>query len=203
MNSLSKILLALSALAIIASPVQATPIQWQSSDGGNDHWYEIISDEGITWNEANTDASTLFGPNAHLATITSFAENSFIFNLGVEDHPYWLGGYQDDNAAPAEGWHWVTGEDWNYTQWAPGEPNDWHGTVENALAFAFFEGDGTWNDAPDSTRYLGNGGYVVEYDSAPVPEPATMLLFGTGLAGLAGLCRKKLSATNSTRQEQT
>lgn len=40
----------------------------------------------------------------------------------------------------------------------------------------------------------GNGGIVnVTFDITPVPEPATMLLFGTGIAGLAAVGRRKRS----------
>ena len=52
--------------------------------------------------------------------------------------------------------------------------------LENDWDFSFTRVDGT------TQRWMSRGN-----DLAPVPEPATMLLFGTGLAGLAGFSRKK------------
>lgn len=51
---------------------------------------------------------------------------------------------------------------------------------------------GTWDFGWD--KELSH--FTVYGDPAPIPEPATMLLFGTGLAGLAGFARKRKAQQN-------
>ena len=42
-------------------------------------------------------------------------------------------------------------------------------------------------------KNIGKLSHIGEVGGALVPEPATMLLFGTGVAGLAGIARRKRS----------
>ena len=183
----------------------AAPVEWTV----NGHYYEavpgtvVVPSSGFaSWAEARDQAAAMYylGMQGHLATLTSQAEDEWVWNnLGVNLERFLLGGYQDPTygeSGPTDNWQWVTGETWSWTNWDGSEPNNGNGSYEeDALAFTNY--NGKWNDLPYSKSSFNDFswyiyGYVVEYEpsTSPVPEPSVILLLGLGLLGLAEVKRK-------------
>jgi len=136
------------------------------------HYYECVM--GATdWTRANAAASsmTLNGWTGHLVTLTSQAENDFIYNTFVaayNDHPlwdaFWIGGYQTNkNDEPAGNWTWLTGESWGYTNWASVEPSNTSGIEDCLVMYGNSGYPGKWGDVANNTVW--KLGYIVEYES--------------------------------------
>lgn len=197
-------ILGLLAAGLLSAPMLAiaAPVQWS----GNGHYYEFVSGFN-TWTNARAiaGASTHSGLAGYLATVTSQAENDFIFSLiACSDCPAggWIGG--SDSVTEGK-WLWADGPDagqnfWNgdwtgsspsYANWdaAPlTEPNG--GISENYASLTTRQG-GRWNDLPDNSTYTLTG-YFVEYSHAStVPEPSGLALACISLVCLAALRRLK------------
>lgn len=188
------------SIVLFGSNLHAAAVQWKIEDGGNGHWYERVDfSDNSNWHTARDDASShsKTGYTAHLATITSEAEQNFILdNLGGINAlcQYWLGGYQTSNAGSnSDNWTWVTGESWDYTNWNGSEPNNHYGggygdtpnVYEDALNF-WHSSNGYWNDMQE---YALMPGYILEYSNVPIPS--AVVLLGSALIFFAGFIRKR------------
>jgi hypothetical protein len=92
----------------------------------------------MNWDQAKVAAD---GLGAHLATIASASEMNRVYLItGPREH--WLGGRQQPGSCePSCGWYWITGENWGYANWAPGDPSN-TGNQDTLKMYA----DGTWDD---------------------------------------------------------
>ena len=141
------------------------PLGWEV--GSDNNLYKFVSAPQTTWHSAQAAALAAGG---YLATITSDAENEFIFDL-VGSNIAWLGG----SDAAAEGtWTWVTGETFEFARWAGGEPNDNGDFLLGLLTGEWGEdylvtwGNGTWNDLDNSLSDRRSvHGYVIERNGTP------------------------------------
>nr|WP_294775890.1 T9SS type B sorting domain-containing protein [uncultured Flavobacterium sp.] len=147
----------------------------------NGHYYLYIPNIGITWSAAKAaaQASTYYGLQGYLATITS-AEEAQIAGEQTTGAG-WIGGSDEET----EGiWKWMTGPEtgtvfWNgnftgfttnYAFWNNGEPNN-SGDEDYAHITAQGVGiPGSWNDLSNTGATSGSyqpKGYIVEYGGSP------------------------------------
>lgn len=180
---------------------------------GVTHYYEAVylPSGNLNWFQAAYLAEDAGG---YLATLTSKEENDFVFSLVDEEKYFWkfpkydgnpqrmnhyeikigpfLGGYQPEGSPePAGGWQWLSGESWQYTNWAVNlddgvidkdprkntQPNDSGYSAQGQRVMGFGEMNlpvSTWGDYMDDVGTYGvkrspgkSYGFVIEYERHP------------------------------------
>jgi PKD repeat protein len=121
----------------------------------NGHWYQRF-DSTMTWHNARSFCAS---NGAYLVTITSREEDNFVYQNLVSTSPHWcwLGGTDYGHEGV---WIWVTGEPWNYTNWAQqgacnggAQPDNCNG-IEHFLMYFAGINYPYWNDLGEGN----NGG---------------------------------------------
>ena len=218
---LKSAILAVAGVGLLAGSALATPIELISNgdfDAGLSSWVThgdvsvanagpFASAQGMNGNYALLGLHTTSG-NSTLRQdfdVTGIDEITVSFNWAFD---YWDNSYsaddtflsfvrQDGNPAmritmvdlQTQGTFWNPDINLAYGTFSQTYDISGYTTDEARLIFRLKEeADNNWLSGTASLAGIDN---VSITGTAPVPEPATMLLFGTGLAGLAGVARRK------------
>ena len=140
-------------------------LDWDVDDSDlqyfNGHYYQFF-DMDTSWSEARDFCIQQGG---HLVTVTSPEEQAFLtdcyLNINGSDAGPWLGAYSNGAFGGSKNdWCWVTGEEWDYSNWEPGEPSNSRGTEW----YAHFWKKMQWNDVADDDPRNSQHGFICEYD---------------------------------------
>ncbi len=119
-------------------------------------YYQSVDSYG--WIDAQNSVGSVLG---HLASITDAGESAFIKTyLPQPDFGAWIGLYN-----PGNGFTWITGEPFNYTDWNTNEPSNANGTA-NFVGEPYVHIRGAapndrWNDLPDGWKLP----FIAEFDT--------------------------------------
>ena len=113
-------------------------VQWRVEDGGNGHWYALISGtKPIRWEAAHAAALELGGflacpssPNENTWVHATLASRIEAWNDAGWVYGPWIGGYR--SSPSGDEWAWVSGEIWAFTAWHSSQPDS---TSQTVLSF--------------------------------------------------------------------
>ena len=126
------------------------------TNSSNGHAYKRF-DTAVSWTQAKAVCAS---KGAHLATITSQAENDFLVSQLLQNTRAWIGATDEQSEGT---WKWVTGEPWSFQNWLPNQPDNCitcGPTEEDYLELLPAQdanGDltlGRWNDGATSWPYI-------------------------------------------------
>ncbi|MDV7141653.1 hypothetical protein R3X27_03050 [Tropicimonas sp. TH_r6] len=183
------------------------PVQGFDRPDGDENFYEVVLVESmnVSWVQAAILAE---GEGGYLASLTSPEETAFVFGLVDDDAYFWefpddytpdshyrikigpfLGGVRvSETEDSLDGWQWLSGEPWEYTNWVQNlddgitdrdprnntQPNG--KGRQNVMGFGELnEPVPTWGDYWDTVSHYGerrmpsgyNMGFIIEYDEMP------------------------------------
>lgn len=182
----------------LATASFAAPVQWTTASGGNGNFYDVITNNDLTWDAARQAAIDAGG---YLVTITSSQENNFV--LSLLQNSFRFAAFIGATDAAVEGtFRWTSGPEagnaLTYTNWLSGFPNG--GTAANGTEMRGNPGQlGLWRDVA-TTGYTS--AYIIEFNAAPgggssgggggaVPEPSTMAIMAGGIGALYFVRKKR------------
>lgn len=184
--------------------LESMGIEEFTNEEGVTHYYEFfyLPEGNLNWYQVAKLAEEAGG---YLVCPTSDEENAFVFSHFDDDKYFWyfdaegehygigigpfLGGYQPvGSAEPDGGWSWLSGETWDYSNWAQNlddgvidqdprdntQPND-SGDGQPIMGFGELNQPvPTWGDYMDSigtygkTKLPGRSyGFTIEYETYP------------------------------------
>ncbi|MGD1823019.1 MAG: hypothetical protein ACPKM0_09715 [Pleomorphochaeta sp.] len=184
--------------------IESMGIEEFTNEDGVTHYYEFfyLPAGNLNWYQVATLAEEAGG---YLACPTSDEENAFIFSHFNDDKFFWyfdeegehygigigpfLGGYQPvGSAEPDGGWSWLSGETWDYSNWAQNlddgiidkdprdntQPND-SGDGQPIMGYGELNQPvPTWGDYMETIGTYGSNrlpgrsyGFTIEYEENP------------------------------------
>jgi hypothetical protein len=152
------------AVAMGSSAFAQDAVQWRVEDGGNGHWYALVSRPyaKYDWTATRSLAQSAGGD---LATFQTQAEWLFIRQrLQTLSSPQFLVGALRTAGASSQ-WRWIDSTEVTYFAWAAGTPNN--GTaIDLVLCIAIGFDGARGMDGWDDWRVIDlSNGYVIEWSA--------------------------------------